>query len=58
MDIKSKTRRKTYVKNMNHAHTNNACHQIQRKRHPRTRKWPISIMISENGSTTAVNGRG
>jgi len=57
MDIKSKTR-KTCVKNMNHAHTNNACHQIQRKRHPRTRKCPTSIMISENGSTTEVKRRG
>jgi len=33
-DMKSKTKRKTSVNNMNHAHTNNACHQIQRKWHP------------------------
>lgn len=40
MDIKSKTRRKTCVKNMNHAHTNNACHQIQRKMHPKDKEMP------------------
>jgi hypothetical protein len=56
--MKSKTKRKTSVNNMNHAHTNNACHQIQTKWHPRTRICPISIMTSENGSTTEVKGRG
>jgi len=58
MDIKSKTRRKTSVNNMNHAHTNNASQQIQRKWHSRTRKCPISIMPSENGSTIEIKGRG
>jgi hypothetical protein len=56
MDIKSK--QEESVNNMNHAHTNNASHQIQRKWHPRKRKCQTSLMASENGSTIEVKGRG